>query len=94
MNKYQAGTTVRIECTFFDFNGEKVDPEFIKLIIYNYKYEIINTINININNKISTGQYYYDYITSKEQQQLCYEWYGEINDLPSLKRGQFTTSFI
>lgn len=90
-NVYQYGNTVRLECTFFDFNGNKVKPDVVNVIIYDYKYNVLFNGN---GIEASLGSYFYDYITEKKEQRLYYEWYGMINEKPSLKRGEFMTKFI
>lgn len=98
MNKqlkvYQYGNTVRLECVFFDFQGNKVDPQLVKITIYNQRYENIFNETLGINNRKDTGEYFFDYVTENKEQKLYYEWYGEINGKPSLKRGEFMTKFI
>lgn len=91
---YQHGNTVRFECSFFDFDKTSVDPQLVKFIIYNNKYEIILENILADSNKIGVGDYFFDYITTKEIKKYYYEWYGEINGTPSIKRGQFATKFI
>lgn len=93
---YQSGNTVRLECTFEDFNGYKVDPDTIKVIFYDYRYTKINEIIIGLSNKKSTGVYYYDYVTpvNEENKRVYYEWYGEIDGTPALKRGSFIVRFV
>lgn len=94
VNVYHYGDTVRLECVFYDFNNEKVDPELVKIIIYDAKYNKIFEEILGINNKTGVGEYFYDYTTEQKAQRLYYEWYGEINGKPSLKRGEFITKFI
>lgn len=94
INTYQYGNTVRFEVDFFDFDGQPIDPDMTKIIIYNYKYEIIFQETLGVNNRTGVGRYYYDYITEEKEQKLYYEWYGEINGKPALKRGDFMTKFI
>lgn len=91
VNFYQHGNTVKLECTFYDFDGQLVDPAAIKVIVYNYKYEVIFE---GTGSRISLGKYFYDYKTESIEQRLFYEWYGEIDGLPTLKRGEFVTQFI
>lgn len=92
INVYQYGNTIRFECTFFDFNGIQVNPQMTKIVIYDYKYnELFNSSGLK---KINVGEYYYDYVTQSKEQKLYYEWYGEIDGKPSLKRGEFMTRFI
>lgn len=92
MSTYQCGNTVRFECKFYDFDGNKINPDLVKIVIYNYKYEVIQEKVVD--SSINIGDYFYDYITEKKEQRLYYEWYGEINGKPSLKRGEFATRFI
>jgi len=92
MNVYQYGDTIRLECTFYDFSGEKVDPEYVNIIIYDSRYnELFKGEGLS---KGSVGEYFYDYTTEKKEQRLYYEWYGMIDGKPSLKRGEFMTKFI
>lgn len=92
INTYQYGTTVRFECTFFNFTGEPVEPEMVKIVVYDFKYNIIYS---GTGLKSATvGQYFYDYTTMNKEQKMFYEWYGEIDGKPSLKRGEFQTRFI
>lgn len=94
INTYQYGTTVRFEARFYNFDGTPIDPDAIKVIIYNQKYEVITTIDINSNNKLGVGYYYYDYVTENKEQKIYYEWNGMINQKPALKRGSFMTKFM
>lgn len=94
VNTYQYGNTVRFECTFYDFNGNKIDPDMVKIVVYNYKYQVLFTEVLGINNKKNVGEYFFDYVTESKEQKLFYEWYGEIDGKPSLKREEFMTRFI
>lgn len=94
INVYQYGNTVRLECDFFDYSGDKVDPQLVKVIIYDAKYNVLSTEIVGGANKQNIGEYFYDYTTPKKEQKLYYEWYGEIDGKPSLKRGSFITKFL
>lgn len=94
VNSYQYGNTVRFDCVFYDFDGVRIDPEVVKIVVYNSRYEVLLEEMMTTNNKKDTGEYFYDYITESKKQNIFYEWYGEINGKPSLKRGQITTNFI
>ncbi|MDS7057063.1 hypothetical protein NXG04_07175 [Klebsiella pneumoniae] len=94
MNIYQYGDTVRFECVFYNFEGEKIDPQLIKVIIYDQKYKELKSEVLTSANKKDIGEYFYDYTTPKKEQKLYYEWYGEIDGTPSLRRGSFMTKFI
>jgi hypothetical protein len=92
-NIYQAGNTIRLLCTFKDFNQANVDPDLVKVVIYDQKYNMLQTITTNII-KSSVGNYYYDYtIPEDSRQKLYYEFYGMIGGVPSLKRDSFKTIF-
>ena len=94
MNIYQYGDTIRFECVFYNFEGEKVDPQLIKVVIYDQKYKVLKTEVLTSVNKKTIGEYFYDYTTQPKEQKLYYEWYGEIDGTPSLRRGSFMTKFI
>lgn len=94
-NIYQAGNTVRLTCTFEDFDGNRVTPMNVKIIFYNHRYEKLQEVSLGSGNQIDTGVYVYNYTTSKEEEQrVVYEWSGEINGVSSLKRATFRTIFI
>lgn len=94
METYQYGTTVRLSCTFSNFDNEKVDPDLVKVIIYDKQYKALKTIIITPENRLNVGEYFYDYTTEAQTQVVYYEWYGEIAGKPTLKRGYITTKFI
>lgn len=91
MNSYPYGTTIRLECVFRDFEGNLRDPELVKVKIYDYRYNILIEES---GNKQAEGTYFFDYVTPDKAQQLFYEWYGEIEGKPTLKRGEFSTRFM
>lgn len=90
---YQFGNTIRFEAQFFDFDGMPVDPEMIRLKIYNSKYVVVHDEPAAKVQGI-TGKYYYDYETEPKEQRLYYEWYAEIGGKPSLERDEFVTRFL
>lgn len=92
-NVYQYGNTVRFECSFYNFDEVKVDPDLIKIVIYDHKYTQLSETVLGASNKLDVGEYFFDYPTEEKEQKLYYEWYGEINGKPSLKRNSFVTQF-
>lgn len=94
VNTYQYGNTVRLDCVFYDFNSERINPDLVKIIVYNSRYEILTEEVMKAVNQRSVGEYFYDYITEGKKMTVYYEWYGEMNGKPSLKRGSFVTNFI
>lgn len=94
-NVYQAGNTVRLECTFKDFNGVKVNPDNVKIIFYDYRYVKLEEFLLTLDNQSETGVYFFNYVTpTGNEQRIIYEWQGFLNGFPSLKRGSFRTVFI
>lgn len=93
-NVYQSGNTVRLTCEFYDFDNEIKDPNIIKIKLYDNKFNVTDEI-LNIQ-RVDTGRYYYDYITDVDSanKKHYYEWYAEIDGVPSLKRSSFMTRFI
>ncbi|PLR99661.1 hypothetical protein [Bacillus sp. T33-2] len=92
MKSYPTGTTVTLRCTFKNEEGQSVDPTVVKLIIYNHKYEITETINVTTKKEV--GEYYHRYVTPAKSQTIIYEWNGEIDGLPSVERNSFLTKFM
>lgn len=92
-NLYQYGNTVRFESTFYDLDDVKVDPAIVKIVIYDFKYTVLSSTTLDATYKLDVGHYFYDYTTERKDQKLYYEWYGEVNGKPSLKRGSIITKF-
>lgn len=92
LKKYPSGTTVRLSCTFQNDQNVNVDPQIVRLTLFNYKYEILEEISVS--SKTDVGVFYFDYITPSKPQTIIYEWHGEIDGLPSIKRDKFVTEFI
>ena len=81
---YVTGTTVRLQCKFYDFNKKLIDPARVKLIIYDSKYHKIDEFEDVV--RVSEGIYQYDYVSKITDLRLYYEFYGEIAGNPSLNR--------
>jgi hypothetical protein len=97
MASYLSGDTIRLLCTFKDFAGNLADPTLINVKIYDQTYTLISTNSVDlVNNKTSSGNYFYDYTCPAQYQNktLYYEWYAEYNGVPSLNRGSFQIVFI
>lgn len=94
-NIFQAGNTVRLQCIFEDFDGNRINPETVKIIFYDNRYNVMHETLLGAGNRLETGLYVYNFRTSKEEEKMyVYEWYGEISGLPSLKRSSFRTIFV
>jgi hypothetical protein len=97
MNHYQCGNTVYFECSFYDLNKELIDPDLIKFIIYDNRYNLIKEEIIAKNPSLDIGEFQYDYTIPndfKNKQILIYEWNAEINGKPSIARDSFIVSFL
>lgn len=94
MNTYIAGNTVKLEGEFRNFEGNLVNVQFSKVIIYDFKYNKIGEFNLGDSNKVSDGKYLYNFVTDKTPKKYIYEFYGELNGLPAIDRGMFVTKFI
>lgn len=91
---YQTGNTVRLSATFRDIQEKLVDPDLVKIIIYNVKYEKIEEYLLDSIRKISKGNYVLDYRLPDKPLTIYYEWYGEISGNPFLRREKIITKFI
>ena len=90
---FQIGNTIRLSCTFTDFEGRKVDPVIVKVIIYDVLYKKINEYTLDSTNKFKVGEYYFDYVPTKAGKIFC-EWYGEIVGKPAIKREALEVKFV
>ena len=97
--KYQSGNTIRCEVEFTDFAGQYTDPTVVKFITYDQTYTKLNEVILTSGNKTSVGKWFYDYTlpsitTSSKSGTIYYEWMGEINGKPSVKRDALVISFV
>lgn len=93
---FLCGNTYRVKATFKDFDGQNVDPNIVKFILYDKKYEKINEYVLNSSNKISDGVWFYDYEIPMEHidRKFYYEFYGEIGGKPFINREGFKVEFV
>lgn len=93
---YLAGSTVKLSATFYNYDNQLVNPDFVKLIFYNHKFEIEQEIVIDSNNRISIGKYEYDYTTdfTTGNDRITFEWNADIGGKISIIRDEIHTSFI
>lgn len=81
----QRGNTVRLTALFKDWEGEPIDPDAVKVIIYDRKWQKLHDDDLGPGHHLDTGSYFYDYVP--EQTGTYYvEWQGRIEGLPSLHR--------
>lgn len=90
---YQLGNTVRLIAQFKDWDGNPVDPVLIKVVFYDTQFKKISEHSIGPANRLDTGSYYFDYVPDTVGT-FFYEWYAEIDGLPSLKRASLTVRRI
>lgn len=90
---YLVGNTIYIDGFFYDLNNQPCNPQMVKLIIYNDKYIKIDEIILNDSHKIKNGHYRCPYKFDNVGQYV-YEFYGEIDGMPSLKRELINIKFI
>lgn len=95
-NVFLCGDTVRIKAKFTDFDGVNIDPDIVKLIIYNKNYTKLSEYVLTSANKIDTGIWYYDYTIPMEHidRYFFYEFYGEIGGKPFINREGFKVEFV
>lgn len=89
---YQSGNTVRLKAEFKDWNGNNIDPDVIKLIIYDSRYQKLQEIEVPASNKVNVGMYFYDYVF--EAGLFIYEWLATIGGTPSLIRKRISISNV
>lgn len=98
MNTFEflGGDTIKIIGRFRDFNNTLTDPVEPKLKIYDSKYNIIHTILAEDIQKESEGVYSTIYTLPEVTRTigLILEWFGLVNEKPSLERVRISVSFI
>lgn len=94
MSVYETGNTVTLQGSFYHQDTDiLMDPDEVKLKVYNSDYKQIDEVLLGASNKISTGVYEYKY-TFEQKGIFYYEFYGLINGLPSLNRKKIEIKFI
>lgn len=83
---------MRLMAEFKDWDGENVDPETVKLIIYDYRYNKLDEREVSLGNKTSVGTYFYDYVFNAGE--FIYEWLATINQTPSLIRKRISVKNV
>jgi hypothetical protein len=89
----QMGNTVRLTAQFSDWDGNPVDPALIKVKFYDTRFKLLEEHSVGAANKLDVGSYYFDYVPQVPDT-IYYEWYAEIDGLPSLKRESLTVRKI
>lgn len=92
--RVQAGNTVRLQCKFYDYEGNLINPSFVKIVFYDYQYNKTFEQTLDAKYRLATGIYFYDYRTEFVEKRYIYEFYGLIGGLPSIKRSEFLTTFL
>lgn len=90
----QAGNTVMLICKFYDDKDGVVSPSVVKFITYDYQYNILSQTDLEPTSINQDGYYVFHYVTPKENQNIIYEFYGEIGGYPSLKRGELVIKWV
>ena len=92
---YQSGNLIRLHAQFKDFDGQPVEPSLVRVIIYDNKYTKLEELTVQKQEGLGVGEYVLDYISSPLMKgSYFYEWYGEIEGAPSLRRDTFTLGFM
>jgi hypothetical protein len=94
MAYYISGSTIKLKCTFTDFEDKLVDPDTVKFIVYDYKFNKINEYVLTSENRIGEGVYFYNYTTPNTESLTYYEFKGEIQGTIAIERGSVRTKFI
>lgn len=90
-----AGEAVRVVNTFFNFDNTPQDPHLARFKVYDNKYGVLLDTVLSDSHKVSTGKYFYDYITpTQPNQQYIVEFYGEIAGNPTIVREKIYTTFL
>lgn len=90
---YQTGNTIKLQATFYGFDGYKVVPDIVHFKVYDNNYTVIENISIDKDtNSSEVGVYFYFY-ESVVEGDFYYEWYGEVEGMKCLQRGKMKFVF-
>ena len=102
---YQSGNSVKLNATFKDYSGDAVDPDIIRLKLYDSNLTLLDTMTIGAEHRLAVGSYFYIYQLPAQSEtayptdpitmySYYYEWYAEIKGSVSLKRAKLDVSFL
>jgi hypothetical protein len=93
-SKYLSGNTIKLKAVFTDSDTkEKVDPDIAELRIYDKNYVLIDKIVLDNSYRTDVGTYKIQYVF-KNYGFHYYEFYGKINQYPTLTRNKVEVRFI
>lgn len=87
-----ADSTVRIIGEFYSYEEKLTEPQNIKLILYNDRWEKQEEFVMSLSNKITDGKYFFDYLLPSKPQKLYYEWNAIIDGSTSISRDTIIVS--
>jgi hypothetical protein len=97
-NKYQTGNTVRLECQFEveeeDGTRKKVNPDLVTITFMNYKYEVIENVNVPPINTKEVGSWFYDFTLPLVEGRIIYEWKAMLQNQSFTKKHSMYVSFL
>lgn len=81
----QRGDTVRLLAQFKDWDDKPIEPDEIKVILYDRRWIKLLEQGLSVDNRRDAGLYFYDYVPD-ETGTFYVEWQGRIDGQPSLHR--------
>ena len=90
---YLTGSTVRLSAKFTDVEGNPKNPDTVKVILYDFRFNKIDEYVLGEENHIDVGEYVFDYIAPMMERKIHFEFYGEIGGNPVIERDSFITKF-
>ena len=77
------GNTIKLTCNFVTWAGSKSDAENIRLEVYDGT-KIIQTINLDESNHVSTGVYSIYYVIPSGNTNLLFRFVGTVEGYPEV----------
>lgn len=81
----QRGDTLRLLAQFKDWDDKPIDPDEVKIIVYDRTWIKLHEQELSVDNRKDVGSYFYDYVP-EETGTFYIEWQGRIDGQPSLHR--------
>lgn len=98
MSNYEflGGDTIKVIGRFKDYDDNLVDPTSLQLKIYNSQFKLVDSVTEDAIVRDSLGVFHtkYQLANINSPLDLIFEWYGIIQDKPSLERTWVSIKFV
>jgi hypothetical protein len=87
------GNTIKLKANFVDFDNVEVDPLDLVFKVYDKQEKTIYLYKLTEANKIKTGEYEVLYTLPNNQDEIIYEFSGELDGVQIVGRSNIKLTF-